>query len=437
MSTPMRWAPPTKAPNAPTTSDQQPKEQGLLVLALILLPAAAAFGPWASLNPGAAGQLYALRAILLLLLPAAWLALQSAPRPRPLALILWWPLSVGLLAWGAIGLSWTPDTGRAMRDLLGLAIALTSVFVIVHLLGGHAGRINAMRRGWVVAAVATSMVALWEIRTGQHLVTENLDMYLFQEGTVASTFVNPNNFAAFLNLTTLPMLRLMGTSKNTLFKMACAGMLLSNGYLITLTGSRAGIAVFVLIILGGLAILSLMRTGVLLIALMAIGLGVAMVWNISPTLIPTLFNRTFSDDTAESDERRQKLADAAQWMIGESEWMGFGPGSFEAVLPDVPSTIYADRILPAHNTILQIGAEYGIVLMLLTVGLILTLAMAGLRNFTAALRVEAFELLGVVTYVVTAALVASSVLADPIWWVAIAYGIALSWTLVIQRSHES
>lgn len=124
-------------------------------------------------------------------------------------------------------------------------------------------------------------------------------------------------------------------------------------------------------------------------------------------------------------------------MIGESEWMGFGPGSFEAVLPDVPSTIYADRIVPAHNTILQIGAEYGIVLMLLTVGLILTLAMAGLRNFTAALRVEAFELLGVVTYVVTAALVASSVLADPTRWVAIAYGIALSWTLVIQRSHES
>lgn len=172
----------------------------LLRRVLLLAPILAAGGPYLLPLSIGIGQLYAFRLLTLLGLP---LVLLTAGRParaaRGVTEVLVLAGAIWIL-WGLASLIWTPDARAGLVEISSLTLGAAATTVLIAGVEGRPERLQLLAKGWGLAFGMAALVAIWELRTGQHLPSSFAAAQADRDSSVfvSSTFGNPNAFGAFL-----------------------------------------------------------------------------------------------------------------------------------------------------------------------------------------------------------------------------------------------
>lgn len=395
------------------------------LMGLFLIPPLAALGPWASFTPGAELSPYFLRILLILLLVPALRHLSTTSTvPNVIRSSIW--AAVVLIGWGLVGLLWTPEVWVGFRDVSGILLGFLTVCVMLGLTRGNALGISAIRWGFLAALISTGAVALWEIRTGSHLREFSIGTYGFRDTATSSTFINPNNFGAFLLGTIGPCIILVARMRKLIPQVSITLMILGAGFLAVNTESRGAVFGTLIILTLGLLALAVFDIGYFITASL-IATPVAIITSlIFDSQIRNVLDTITTQSDAASDAVRIQLLKQAISSFSESFGIGTGPGSYLATLAADPERL--TPITPAHNTLAQVAAEYGVPgLLAMLVILFGCISVLFPPRHVGGLRLIQFELVLCFAALSGASLIASSVLGDPSWWVLIGYMLCLTW----------
>lgn len=393
-------------------------------LVLFLMPTLGALGPFLSLSPGSSGAPYAYRVLIgLAAVPA--LVLLARNRVSGAVTRALFFTTLAFLVWGTLALGWTPNTERGGRQLTGILIGILGCWVALALAGDHRSGRLALRRGFVMAAVVLSMIGIWQYVTGDNLWIMFGQSFNFTGNPLIGSFINPNNYAAFLLGCVGPILAMAiaGVRRHRVLGIALIGTL---AWVLLNTESRTGALGLALICGMACVIVGIklpksqtpMLLGSLgLLALLALNLG----------KVNGLLSGV-RQGTDSSDDLRVQLSKIAFRYFVESRGIGIGPAGFELKLESDPSA-HVIKLLPPHNTFLEMAAEYGapvIVPFLFLMGYLIAAALKRLPSDSSDLTSRRVELLACVIAIVAGALVASSLIADPSWWLLIGYTVVLA-----------
>lgn len=412
---------PDVATTDPADSEGSPPHR-MVTLALLAMPTLAALGSFVSLAPGSSGTLNGYRLVVgLSFLPAIAAVIRHGQKN---AATRWLTLtSLAFLTWGVYALSWAPDPDVGRRQLIGIVLALMGTWVAVGLTSRHHTSTNTLRHGFVIAAGVLTCIGLWQFATGMDLWTLSGQTSRFESNMLIGSFVNPNNFAAFLLGCAGPVLSWALTSRG-ISRLAGLALLLSMAFVILGTTSRAGLlGLLVIVVVVLIFITARVPRLQVPIAFTVITLTVGA-WLTLGRHITARLSTAFSGNSGQSDSLRVSLSETAVRYFVESGGAGIGPAGFQVKLGAESS----QQVLATHNTFLQMAAEYGLPVVLPSLLLVLTLFMAAFRRSATTARVDPakVELIAGFIAMLVGALVASSLIADPSWWLLIGYLIVLT-----------
>ncbi len=355
----------------------------------------------------------------------------------------------GLLAlfsiWGALGLIWAANRPAAVKELSILVFAALVTAGLVSVTQYDAGT-RALLRGWLAAGWLTSLIAGWELVTGQHLDSVFVEDRLGEtSGVVLSTFGNPNNYGAFI-LLTVPFVAIVASGWAALWglgrrdvvaaRLLCIvlpALLLLSGSRLAVVGMAAGIGTFLLLnrrhrLAGRVARISAVGVGALLIGAFATGQEIAAKFS-------TLFYT--APFTQTSGQARLNLTLNGLDFLAQTYGVGLGAGGFEAKMSSgrFNFPVQAEVVNP-HNFWIEVASQYGLVgiglITLVFVGPIAVYARAREPYSSAVTRqIAAVLLAGAISYLF-ATLAGSSYVNAPENWMFLATFAAL--TLPVARS---
>jgi len=279
------------------------------------------------------------------------------------------------LAWvwilvGTLGSMSAYDSVGAIKELLNVILGLGVVAVVAGLVGYDTRMATGVWRAWVAAYLVTGLVAVWELKTGQHLYgtfMEQTPDYVLVMTWAMSTFANPNNYAAFLLLCFPFLLQSYASTKQLGIKVFAGLLVASLPLLMTFTGSRGGLFGLFLEIL----VLAGMRrglTGVGLalggsIAVVGVGLFLLSAADLGESSLMIVGKVTFIRESmlegGSLNQRLYLIGNGLAMLLNTWGW-GVGPHGFErAVLgSDMP---YRIEIPNPHNFWIEVASQYGIV----------------------------------------------------------------------------
>lgn len=454
---------------------------------LVVMPLLAFAGPFASVRPGSAGFPYAYRILFVLLLVVAVPLFLTRLRRRvfPWAGTL---LLLGWVGWTSLSLLWTPDRGAGVREIFAGSSALLGAWVTLILSRGSARSLRYLRWGWMLALGVTVLVVVFEIVSWRHLgeLTGAVEYWVFSAYTVAGLDTNPNGLSNFVNAAVAvlcaqlirevrprraaraaidtveydgpPPDRARGRwERGSWWRIGALLLaLVVAAYLSLLTNSRSGVLVVLVLCVGAAVFCLPSRTHRLVpVALVAIAVAVLPLeqveldsLRVQPTEQPAdVKNRPTSRahesmtaaqqaaDLAAADSLRRDLLSSGLRQVEQRPLQGFGAGAALTRLEQDPqyqpgADAKTRRILPLHNTFLEMAVNYGIPFVLLILAVPLLAAAAVLRP-RALLRhwpdPIVFECLAMLLAFVVMSVITSSSIGTPIFWLMLAYAVALAW----------
>lgn len=390
---------------------------------LIAMPTLAALGSFVSASPGSSGTANGYRVVTAVALIPALMMLTRAPN-RGLATKLLLATSVAFAVWGAVGLSWTPAPGVGQRQLTGILLAIAGAWVAIGLTSARAATVQHLRAGFVLAAFVLTSIGLWQYATGNSLWRLAGQTIRFDDSLLIGSFVNPNNFAAFLLGCTGPVLS-WALAEKGIRKPFAVALLAAMAFVVLGTTSRAGVLGLVVIVVSVLVIVMMQapKTQVpVLFTLVTIALAT---WAAFSQQITAGLSTAFAGGSGGSDDLRVSLSQTAIRYFVDSDGLGIGPAGFQERLALETS----QSILATHNTFLQIAAEYGLPVALPAFALVAVIATSALRSPSRSHTLvdpARIEMVAGIIAIGIGALVASSLIADPSWWLLIGYLIVLT-----------
>ncbi|MDF2882330.1 MAG: Membrane protein of family [Clostridiaceae bacterium] len=207
---------------------------------------------------------------------------------------------------------------------------------------------------YFASVFTTCVIGIIQVATGLGL--EHKYYYVFNgvnKERIASTFGNPNSFAAFLVISIFPVIMFVIKEKIRALKVIYSTLLVLILYNIVLTWSRnafIGIAL-------GLLILAAMYSLKFLIPIGILG-GVSY-------FIPQISSRIKDIGNSNLNESRLRLWKTAVKMIKDHPILGVGNGNYvsyyDEYVKKYPQLAYADYTrYPVHNSYLKVETELGV-----------------------------------------------------------------------------
>lgn len=329
------------------------------------LPLSAALGPYLLPISLGAVTLFAYRALIIALFCLSILSFSrfdwwDIPPARTYAL-----LGAVWILWAGAGAFWAPDLNRAVLEMAALAFGFVTGVTLLQLRAYALDAMHALRRGWILAFIATSAVSAWELVTGQHLPPPGGGERLEPIRVLAtSTFGNPNNYAAFL-LLAVPFLVWSHVSTRhrlrRIFYLAC---LLALPFLLFLTSSRVSL-LGLIAEAGALWLLgSRYRFGLVAYSVAVLGMGVAAVQALGLDLrmIQEMASLVEGDGVGGSGSiaKRWGLLLAGLWLLLSSGGFGVGPGGFEPLVRRGAVPFDTGGLVNPHNFWIEVLSQYGL-----------------------------------------------------------------------------
>jgi O-antigen ligase len=288
--------------------------------------------------------------------------------------LLWLGWGLCALIWAS--LIWGLHVDSGFLEVMAVAFGILAVLVLLNLVFRTRNGLDSLRLGWVLAFVASALVASWEFRTGTHLpgYQENLDLPTV-ELRVFSTFGNPNNYSAFLALC-FPFLIWSFRSSRGWHKLPYLFLTLS-------------LPVFAMFTMGRLGMFALLLECVLLLVLGAshirrflIGLipiaGLVVALFVSTAVFPASLVKilSVSDDLgiADSGGDRLNLLRNGLVFVEKSYGAGVGPANFEHMMLTGQGPFTTQGDVDPHNLWIEIASEYGLIVFLFFVSWLILVA---------------------------------------------------------------
>lgn len=382
---------------------------------------------------------------------------------RSPVVLTWWAWWAALavaatLTWRSLPIGETPVLGEvravvsAREEIAQLGLGAAAASALLVLSRGERRGVRGFRWLWLAILVTTAPVALWEIRTDQHIVLSRWGegVWNFTPHVPAATFTNPNNYACVL---VAVVGALLGWSLAGMWGRASrwgAALLLAAAvfatWLVWATLSRGAFAaIAVQLVVAAVGLAAALGLGARLRASRAGRLGATVVGALlavgllASFVVPALAARNQllrapKAGEEASDAQRIELIRAGLRYWRESPWLGTGPGTYEYHLATGRPVGVPDPTINAHNAFVEILSQYGL---LGTVPLALLVGVLGWYAVRPARRERALATCGIsarveigallVAFAVTGVVV-SSALAMPLWCVMLAHATAVAWS---------
>lgn len=378
--------------------------------ALLVLPSLAYATIWLSLRPGAPGQVHACRLATVLLLGVAVAGSRTAWRAS--GATVRWAIAFAVLV-AVQGVAWlaASDIDR-QRDLAQVSGALLMLDVLL-LVSGRTDRLRTLVHGIVLGALVVLVIAAVEYASGLPMETRVGRPWPFGKA-LAATFTNPNSLAAHAAVFIGVFLG-YGIA-GARHKLMCWTLAASAALVALLTLSRSAVLAIVGSLIVLLVIVSDGRAARIVPRLVIFLLCGSAAWLLWGERFDAYY-ASISGGAQESDAARRLMLERAFAAMTSRAGLGMGPGRFEASVVGQSGDMRG--ISNIHNSFVEVGVAYGLV-----PALILLVVLVG--SVTQCARYCARDrLLGVVGMscglsVILGALVASSILGDSAWWIALA-----------------
>lgn len=289
-------------------------------------------------------------------------------------------LAVIWLAWGSLSLSWCLDPINGARELVGVLLGSLTALGVISLTVGES-HLRALRVGWISAALVTMPVAAWELATGSHLplaaergndIAAGGDVGFVRYAAV--TFGNHNGYVAFL-LLTFPAVLWWFDRARMFARVLASVLIVAIGGLVLISGSRLGLIV---VLLQTFLWFGLAKPGKLKIPFGAVvgafAVAVVVVYgimNASYTQMRILDLLSGKDSSVGA--RRAQMYNSFIFT-SRTFGRGLGAGSFDAGVAHWYGLYktYDGVVLitSAHNVLLEILGNYGVIIFVLMIVLL-------------------------------------------------------------------
>lgn len=328
------------------------------------LPVTAALGPYLFPLPLGPVTLFAYRTLVVVaaavsvVLFARW-SWWRVPIARTYAL-----LGGAWLFWAVLNAFRAPALDHAALEVAALGSGFVTGILLLQLRAYSRGSLTALRRGWVLAFLATAAVATWELTTGQHLPSSAVERVGEEalRGITLSTFGNPNNYAAFLLLAAPFLVWSHASSRRRWARVFYAACMLSLPALLFLTASRVALLGLVAE-LGTLWFLSRRYRGRILVYVGLLGVAGLLAFRlvgVEPRMLMELSALIGGVGEGGSIARRWNLLLSGLWLLAASWGLGVGPGGFVVLLRRGAVPFDTGGLADPHNFWIEVLSQYGL-----------------------------------------------------------------------------
>lgn len=382
-------------------------------MAITLLPLAAYMTIWISPSPGDPGQMHAQRVLsvaVILLAGLASLKLWAVAVNRVKALAM---LSVFLVFGGAF---WLGQDGVTPTKYVAQVSACLGATAVALLLSRPRG-LDHLRAGFVWGSLSVCFVGLVELLTNTHLEDVAGRTWIYGRA-LGATFVNPNNFACHA-IGMIGFLFLAGRDQvaSSLLYRGAGSILV---VLCLFTNSRSALLGVSLLGLIWLASRARMRWSVILPNALLLGLGLGVLLAVARAMGLMAQFGIYSQGASASDHKRWAAMARAVQLLVESHGLGIGPGKFALLSQGMFGW---GTVMDVHNSYLELAVSYGVIPGVLLIVIICGAGLELVRGLRVGDPLAPWGLVALLAHLL-GGLAASSMLADPAWWLELVLAVA-------------
>lgn len=301
------------------------------------------------------GALQLTRAAGILFIPALYSGsnkvIKKIQKPRKFILII--------LLWCALSLLWTGNIDRGLQEIIYYVVhfCIFLEVIVFSLLANK--RLLSISIGWAIAVFGTAIVAVWELKTGQHLpycrFDDDLILYTgFVRRFAAATFYNFNDYEVFLCYS-LPFL-LVGIeqSKNLRTLVFFFAALLAAIVIILFNASRgATVSAVIICAIGLISVLRNSGKHIKILVIVMVALFISTIIENFETIMTNLIGRMDSMSVTESS--RTEIWGLAFECLINTLFIGTGIAGVEKGM-----SVVSNHYLAPHNMFVEIAVEFGL-----------------------------------------------------------------------------
>jgi len=214
----------------------------------------------------------------------------------------------------------------------------------------------------IISLLINMIIAIWELRTGQHLVKlEGEQNIIYYSNKALATFGNGNDFATFLYFGIIAIfIDIIYNKKFIIFKIIIVFIAIILIIIINARGAIYGVVLLLAFWLFYYYTLRYINKSILIIfnIFAIINIFVIIIIILSTNLLESLIYKISSSSNINSDLYRLELIKGSLKIFYDSFFMGVGPGQSINILG-----------MNIHNFFLEILAEYGIIIFIGIIGL--------------------------------------------------------------------
>ncbi len=407
----------------------------LTKLTLLAIPLLASMSRWASISPGAPNSPYFYRLLIPALVLGAVASIIRGYRPYGGEWILISALLLTAL-WG-MELIYEGAYGEGgVAKYLSLLFQIAAAIVIIWVLRADHERLMWFRYGLLLSLLMQVLIGAWEVTTSQHLNDLVGQEWLFSFRDVpVGTFVNPNNYALFVVGTMGPLLAVAALKRRYAWHILAGLGILA---IVILCVQTSGVAALTLAgLIGAMWIVfnDFRRLGTVIMAgtlMLAVTAAVTVTHYVN--IIDFLFSTVDENQDTSLTSRLDTYAFLLRLARAES-YLGIGPGSIADEVVMVSREFQGGILINPHNTWLEMLVEYGVFLALPMFAYLVWIVSTLVRSLgrrageTARTRYLRVEGMSVVSTIIVANFIASSLIIETTWWMYLGYAGAIGATL--------
>ena len=280
-----------------------------------------------------------------------------------------------------ISFLWTPDKTEAVKELVYYPVHFILFLELLVFSRKAENPLRCLSRGWMIAVLLCSVVAYWEITTGNHLSMSlvqrdflNTGSVIIQHQTASVTFYNYNSYVTFLCFSIPWLFYIMIDKKRSITEQIISGAALAMASLaIIINASRGGVlAIGVMLFVYYWYSEKSNIKNILLVII--IGITVYCLTKYGNSITEVLVAKS-SDGALFSDDARSNIWSHALMAFAESFGFGVGIGGLSAAM----GKFAHGGIVVTHNMFLEVLVQYGIIIGFIVIIFLLRLLKKSLK----------------------------------------------------------
>ena len=265
-----------------------------------------------------------------------------------------------------VSILWSPDKMEGIKELIYFLIEFILFLELIVFARFAMNPMKSLSNGWLITVLLCSLVAIWEITTGNHLsyaedqnYMRNIGDEIIQQRAASVTFGNYNSYVAFLCFSFPWIVYLFFEKGRSFFSIIFTILVLIMGLIVVIfNASRGGFlsVIIMLVVYVTLSKKSIKKSLFFIVLFSLIGF---VIIKYGDSIFALIIARS-SDGGLISDDSRSEIWSNTLKAFSDTYGMGVGVGG---VIPSITQYAHGGISVP-HHLILEILVEFGIIITL-------------------------------------------------------------------------